>query len=87
MKRILPLLFTLFLLVQCSTIKRENAHLQKLIGINELKSDVEYTYKKFQKLHPKLYYYSSKENLDYKFDSIKSTITTPLNPLGFYKKL
>ncbi|HJR99399.1 MAG TPA: S41 family peptidase, partial [Flavobacterium sp.] len=33
------------------------------------------------------YYYSSKENLDHKFDSIKSTITTPLNPLDFYKKL
>jgi hypothetical protein len=28
-----------------------------------------------------------KPSLDYKFDSLKTTITSPLKPLGFYKKL
>ncbi|MFA9188477.1 S41 family peptidase [Flavobacterium sp. FBOR7N2.3] len=55
--------------------------------MKNLKKDVDFTHKKFQKLHPKLYYYISKESLDYKFDSLKTTINTPLTPLQFYKKI
>ena len=81
----------LFLIIigfaQCSTIKRDNAHLHQLISVNQLQKDVDYTHKKFQKLHPKLDYYISKESLDYKFDSLKNTINKPLTPLEFYKKL
>lgn len=85
-KRILLLLFIIFF-SQCSTLKKENAHLQQLISADQLKKDVDFTYKKFQKLHPKLDYYISKEKLDYKFDSLKTTIHTPLTPLEFYKKI
>lgn len=38
-------------------------------------------------MHPKLYWYISKEDLDYKFDSLKQTISEPLTPLQFYFKL
>lgn len=85
-KRILLILFIIFF-AQCSTLKKDNEHLQQLISAEQLKKDVDFTYKKFQKLHPNLYYYISKETLDYKFDSLKTTINTPLIPLEFYKKI
>jgi C-terminal processing protease CtpA/Prc len=34
-----------------------------------------------------LYWYISKDSLDYKFDSLKTTINEPLKPLDFYLKL
>jgi C-terminal processing protease CtpA/Prc len=52
-----------------------------------MKQDVDFTYKKLQQLHPNLYGYIDKAALDHKFDSLKKTITSPLKPLGFYKKL
>jgi len=87
MKRIMLLFFVLHLFTNCSTVKKNNAHLEQLILPDQLKKDVDFVYKKLQKLHPNLYYYSSKEKLDYKFDSLKATITTPLKPLEFYKKI
>lgn len=85
-KRILLFLFIIFF-AQCSTLKKDNEHLQQLIEVDQLKKDVEFTHKKFQKLHPRLYYYISKESLNRQFDSLKTTINTPLTPLGFYKKI
>lgn len=85
-KRI-TLLLLLFVLVQCSSIKKENAHLQKLIPASQLQKDVDFTHKKLQKLHPKLDYYISKEKLNYQFDSLKKNLTEPLTPLEFYKKI
>ena len=87
MKRIPCLLFILLLFAQCSSVKKENEHLQRLIGANQLKKDIDFAYKKFQKLHPKLNYYISKDSLDYKFDSLKTSINGPLTPLEFYKKI
>ena len=87
MKRIMLLFFVLHLFTNCSTVKKNNAHLEQLILPDQLKKDVDFVYKKLQKRHPNLYYYSSKEKLDYKFDSLKTTITTPLKPLEFYKKI
>jgi hypothetical protein len=50
-----------------------------------LKSDVDFTHTKLQNLHPNLYWYISKSALDFKFDSIKSTIDQPITPLAFKK--
>ncbi|WP_248904314.1 S41 family peptidase [Flavobacterium sp. K5-23] len=61
--------------------------MNNLISVQNLKADVDFTYKKLQKLHPKLYWYISKEELDYKFDSLKTSITKPLTSFEFYKKL
>lgn len=85
--RIIFFVFAPLFFVQCSTIKRNNEHLQQLISADQLKQDVDFTHKKFQKLHPKLDYYISKESLNYKFDSLKTTINKPLAPLEFYKKI
>jgi C-terminal processing protease CtpA/Prc len=87
MKKIFLSSFIVLFFVQCTSVKKQNAHLDDFIAVEKLQSDVDYTYKKLRKLHPKLYWYSSKETLDYKFDSLKQTITSPMKPLEFYKKL
>jgi C-terminal processing protease CtpA/Prc len=74
-------------LLNCSSIKNNNAHLNDLIPEKKLKSDVDYTYSKMQKLHPRLNWYISQKDLDYKFDSLKSTINKPMTSFEFYKKI
>ena len=61
--------------------------MSKLISEEKLKSDVDFTYGKLQELHPKLYWYSTKKDLDHKFDSLKVTITEPMTSFDFFKKL
>ncbi len=58
-----------------------------MISPENLRKDVDFTYSKLQELHPKLYWYISKQELGYKFDSIKNTINKPLNSVQFYFKL
>jgi C-terminal processing protease CtpA/Prc len=87
MKKYICLVLIIVLFVQCRSIKRHNEHLNDLISVQNLQEDVDFTNKKLQKLHPKLYWYISKEKLDYKFDSLKTTITKPITSFEFYKKL
>lgn len=87
MKKIILFGFTLMFFVQCASIKKHNKHLNDLITEEKLKSDVDFTYRKLQELHPNLYWYISKEVLDYKFDSLKATLTKPMTPFNFYKRL
>jgi hypothetical protein len=79
-------LFSL-LFLQCASVEEHNAHLNDLIPENDLKADVDYTYKKLQRLQPRLYWYISKKELDFKFDSLKKTIIKPITSYEFYKKL
>lgn len=86
MKKILFFTF-LISLTSCISVKKHNEKLETLITVEKLKSDVDFAYKKLQKLHPNLYWYISKKDLDYKFDSLKTTINKPLKPNDFYWKL
>src|SRR6187402_3870186 len=87
MKKILFLSFFSLVFLQCTSVKEYNERLNDLIPENDLKADVDFTYKKLQRLQPKLYWYISKKELDYKFDSLKNTITKPMTGYEFYKKL
>jgi C-terminal processing protease CtpA/Prc len=87
MKKIILFVFTILFFTKCTSVKKQNAHLDKFISTKKLKSDVDFTYKTLQQLHPNLYGYISQSVLDSKFDSLKQTIIEPLKPLGFYKKL
>src|SRR6187431_2073173 len=87
MKKVFFLSFFSILFLQCTSIKEHNEHLDYLIHDVNLKADVDFTYKKLQRLQPKLYWYISKKELDYKFDSLKNTITKPMTGYEFYKKL
>ncbi|MCG9791141.1 S41 family peptidase [Flavobacterium algicola] len=85
--KIVASVFIILFFVQCNSVKRYNEHLQELVTVQQLHSDIDYTYKKLQQLHPNLYGYVDKKTLDFKFDSLKKTITIPLKPVDFYKKL
>lgn len=86
MKKILTIFISL-ILSSCVSVREYNKKIEEPISIVKLRQDVDFTNQKLQKLHPKLYWYISKEQLDYKFDSLKTTITRPLKPSEFFLKL
>jgi len=67
----------------CKTLEKQNSQLTKLHSTKEILNDIDFVQKKL-KLHPSLYWYISKEELDNKFDSLKKTITSPLTSNEFY---
>lgn len=86
MKKFFHILASL-LLVSCTSVKEFNKKLEEPIPSVKLKQDVDFANKKLQKFHPNLYWYITKNQLDYKFDSLKQTIKQPLKPSEFYLKL
>jgi C-terminal processing protease CtpA/Prc len=87
MRRVIVLIVTTILLGSCASVNKYNKKLDALRSEKQLKHDVDYIYKKLQKLHPNLYWYISKKDLDFKFDSLKRTINTPMTSADFYFKL
>lgn len=87
MKRVLLSLLFAGLFAGCSSVEKNNARLGVLYEPKQLHKDIDFTYKKLQKRHPHLYWYISKEKLDFKFDSLKATIKAPMTSMAFYKKL
>ncbi len=81
------LLLTSIIFASCSSVKNFNAHLNDLIPVEDLKSDIDVTYQKMKDLHPKLYWYISEKDLNFKFDSLKTSLTKPITSFEFYKKL
>lgn len=83
--------FLIFLVLlafsSCNSVKKYNSLVNQPIAVEKLKKDVDIAYLKLQKLQPALYWYVSKEQMDYKFDSLKTTITKPLTSLEFYYKI
>ncbi|WP_312901228.1 S41 family peptidase [Chryseobacterium taichungense] len=80
-------LLILLLITACGSIRKYNERQNICIPPEKLKEDVDFTYAKIKEMHPGLYMYISKDELDRKFDSVKNTINTPLTPLQFYFKL
>ncbi len=80
-------IFTGLLFCSCVSVKQYNKKLEKPIPVENLKKDIDYSYKKLQQLHPALYWYIDKPILDAKFDSLKTTVTEPLKPAELYLKL
>ena len=71
----------------CTSVEKYNKQRTALVLPEKLREDVDFTYKKLKEMHPKLYWYISKNELDFKFDSLKTTITKPLTSYEFYTKL
>lgn len=79
--------FLLIILTSCGSTRRHNEQRSSSLPPEKLREDVDFAYSRLKELHPQLYWYISREDLDYKFDSIKKTIRQPLTPLQFYFKL
>ncbi|PKQ46306.1 S41 family peptidase [Confluentibacter flavum] len=87
MKNVMLFISFLLLLASCKSVKNYNAQITNLHAVADLQKDVDKLYSQLQKHHPRLYQYSSKEILDFKFDSLKNAITEPMDSREFYKKL
>ena len=87
MNKIVAIILLMLSTVSCISVKQYNKHLETNIAPEKLKDDVDYTYKKLKQLHPQLYWFIDKEDLDKQFDSLKSTLNSPLKPSEFYAKL
>ena len=87
MKIKLLLIFTALIFTSCGSIKKYNEQIAKLHSPQELQEDVDAAYYQLKKYHPRLYQYTSKEQMDFKFDSLKEAIKTPLSSRDFYEKL
>lgn len=82
------LLFTAsIVLTSCGGVKKYNEQINKLHSPQELREDIDAAYTQLKKYHPKLYLYTSKEQMDFKFDSLKMSIKSPLSSRDFYEKL
>jgi len=87
MKKRLLFIVIIILLMSCGSIKKHNEQITAMHPVIDLKHDIDQVYNQLKKHHPILYQYTSKEVLDFKFDSLKSTIKTPMTSQEFYKKL
>ncbi|MCL5128092.1 S41 family peptidase [Algibacter sp. L4_22] len=74
-------------LVSCVSTKKHNQQIETLHTPESLYKDIDKVYSQLKKHHPNLYQYTSKKDLDFKFDSLKKSIKTPINSREFYKKL
>ena len=81
------LLVIIFVLSSCSSVEKYNASIANKHSPQELKEDVDYAYEKLQKLHPNLYHYISKKDLEANFNSLKAELVKPLSSIAFYKKI
>lgn len=76
-----------FLISSCSSVEKYNQQIEKKHSTRKLRKDVSYAYKKLQQLHPDLYWYISKENLDNNFEYLKENLQKPLSSKEFYMQL
>lgn len=86
MKKLL-LIYAVLCLASCASVKQYNEKISASHSVEELHGDIDLAYHKLQKLHPKLYQYISKKQLDFKFDSLKKSIQKPIKSHVFYEKL
>lgn len=74
-------------LTSCVSVKKYNERLATPVAPENLRADVDYAYASLQELHPRLYWYISKDSLDSRFQEIKNKVKTPMTPKEFYRLL
>lgn len=81
------LLFLIFgcCLTSCISSKKYNEKLKVKHSVDKLKDDLAIIRTSLEEAHPGLYWYISKEKLDFKFDSLQSLITDSLSSIEFYR--
>ncbi len=87
MKKFTYLFLLALILNGCISTKQFNSQIYDPIAVDDLHADIDYIHRKLVRLHPKLDWYISSVDLDFKFDSLKKSINTPLNSYQFYREL
>lgn len=83
----LSIFLVTMLFFSCGSVEKYNKHMETSIPPEDLVADVNFVQKKLVKLHPSLYWYISKEDLNGKFDSLRANISEPLKPNDFFFKI
>ncbi len=86
-KIFLRILILVLCISGCASVDKYNAQINTVRNEKDLKSDVDYIRYKLEKLHPDLYHYITKEQLNYKFDSLKSSLVSPMTSNELFFKL
>jgi Periplasmic protease len=81
------LLFFIVVMYGCVSVETYNRQLRTPKSVSALRSDVDFVHHKLEKLHPSLCRYISRPELDRKFDSLKTAITSPMTSNEFFFRL
>ena len=84
MKKIILLLIVASL-SSCGSSKKYNQKLKIKHSVDKLKADLAIIKTSLEEAHPGLYWYITKEKLDFKFDSIKSLLKDSMSSVAFYR--
>jgi hypothetical protein len=71
----------------CVSVSHFNSHINDPRSVETLRADVDFAHRKLVKLHPSLDRYISRQELDFKFDSLKSALLTPMTSNDFFFQL
>ena len=81
-------LLIICLSVSCISINEHNKKISvEKHSVESLKSDLDFTYQILKQYHPGIYWYITKKELEFKFDSVSNSITEPLTSAEFYQKI
>ncbi len=78
-------LFIVFIVAACSSKKNFNSKIRSKHAPQELKNDLQIIKYSLEQAHPGVYWYISKENLDFKFDSVKNLLIDSISSIEFYR--
>lgn len=82
--RLTLLMIASLFLTNCTSVEQFNKKLEQPIPAEKLQKDIDYTQRKLERYYPNLYGYISKEQLNYKFDSIRKVVSKPMTSKEFY---
>ncbi|WP_299128976.1 S41 family peptidase [uncultured Winogradskyella sp.] len=87
MKNILICILSVVTLYTCKSIDVHNEAVVRLHPVEDIHQDIDKLYKQLKRHHPRLYQYTPKQQLDFKFDSLKQSISSPMTSRQLHKQL
>lgn len=87
MTKLIAVLIIFLAFSSCVSVRKYNEQIEKPHSVKQLQHDVDFLHHKLEKLHPDLYWYITKSELDRKFDSLKSDLREPLTSNAFFMRL
>ena len=82
-----PFILFSIILFSCRSQEKYNAKIRAKHAPQQLKKDLEIVQNALENNHPGVYWYISKKDLDFKFDSLKKSLNDSLTPIQFYREL
>lgn len=84
MYKILSLFSLALLMGACNSVERVNKLRTTPVAVHKLQKDINFVEKKLKKKHPNYDWYTSREAMAYKFDSVRKVVDHPMTPNEFF---